>query len=134
MSIASVVHGLAVTLGDNIEGLRCFDHQPEQINPPTAICAVTGVNYGEDMSGEFSVDLGVIVLVSRADARTAQQTVYDYLDNTGSKSIADTINTYPTLGGVVTDCDTVSAGGPSLFTIGGQDYIGVEFNLHALCE
>ena len=133
MTIAAMVSGLATRVSTIPSiGNRAFAYQPEQINPPTAICAVVGVEYDEDFSGIYSVDLGVLVIVSRADARSGQTALYDYLESTGTSSVRAAVDTEPTLSSSAADCRVLSAGSPQVITVGGQEYLGVEFICRAM--
>jgi len=127
--ISDILAGLAQTL-DQVDGLRAFDRQPESISPPTVICEPNELTYDVTLDGCFDLGLKITVLVSRADARTSQSVLYDYIDP-GTSTIKGALDSEPTLGGTVSYWDNFRYTGMGLFTVAGVDYLGVTFELVA---
>ena len=85
-----------------IPGLRVADYAPGQITPPQAVILAPPINYLVGLGGRRPIlDVQVTVLVSAALDRVGQLALADYADPDGPQSIAATIATDPTLGGVV---------------------------------
>ncbi len=130
MSVADVLAGLSQTIGA-IDGLRTVDREPQTVSPPIAICTFDSLVYDETADGCFTIGLKVTVVVSKADAKAAQATIYDYIDPDGPSSILQALNAEPTLGGTVSDWDSLQVNGLVVVTIASTDYLGVEFSLRA---
>jgi len=123
--------GLAKNLA-TIPQLRTFSYVPEQLNPPAAVTAVVTVEYDDDFDDNYTVEFGVLVIVTRADARSAQIRLYDYLEAAGERSVRAAIDADPTLDGSCATCQVVTGGSEQIVTVGGQDYLAVEFVVRAM--
>ena len=103
-TVSQVATGLQTRLA-TISGLRTFNYQPEQENPPFAYPQINRVDYHRAYSGgDVVMDWTVYVVVGRWLDRTAHAALDDYLSYSGSKSVRAAIEADPTLGGV---CSTL---------------------------
>lgn len=112
-----------------ISGLRTFNHQPSQVNPPVAYPVINQVNYHRAMGGGLVVyDCVVYVIVGRYTDDRANSDLDDYLAFTGAKSLRATLEGDETLGGVAqsltvassTDISSVSQGDAEFLQIATQ--------------
>lgn len=131
MNLGNIRSGIATRL-QTITGLRVHTTVPDDIQPPAAVIGPpTGV-YADAVgpSTSATVQIPVWVLVSRADARTGQNALDDYIDDTGSKSVLAAVDGDNTLGSEVDDCQVQGwENYGAAFTFGDTQYIGVQFNL-----
>lgn len=103
-TVSQVATGLQTRLA-TITGLRTFNYQPEQENPPFAYPQINSINYHRAYSGgDVVMDWTVYVVVGRYLDRTAHAQLDDYLSYSGTKSVRAAIEADPTLGGV---CSTL---------------------------
>jgi hypothetical protein len=103
-TVSQVATGLQTRLA-TISGLRTFNYQPEQENPPFAYPQINSINYHRAYSGgDVVMDWTVYVIVGRWLDRTAHAALDDYLSYSGAKSVRAAIEADPTLGGV---CSTL---------------------------
>jgi hypothetical protein len=125
--VTTIREGLATRLA-TITGLRSFAYIPDAVAVPCAIVGLPGIDYLQAMRsnivrGEFPVR----VLVSRASDRAGQGALLDYMDPTGTKSVKAALDADNTLGGAASFAVLTSCKPPGVYTIGGVDYLGVEF-------
>lgn len=88
---------------ETIEGLRIVPWDADSINPPAVLFAVPerytfDATYGR---GSDSFVLPIVILVGRADARSARKLISEYIAGSGPKSVKATVddtntNTYTT--------------------------------------
>jgi hypothetical protein len=103
-TISQVATGLQARLA-TISGLRTFNYQPEQENPPFAYPEINRVEYHRAyQGGDVVMDWTIYVVVGRWLDRTAHASLDDYLSYSGAKSIRAAIEGDQTLGGV---CQTL---------------------------
>jgi hypothetical protein len=103
-TVSQVATGLQTRLA-TITGLRTFNYQPEQENPPFAYPQINSINYHRAYSGgDVVMDWTIYVVVGRYLDRTAHAQLDDYLSYSGTKSVRAAIEGDPTLGGV---CSTL---------------------------
>lgn len=103
-TVSQVATGLQTRLA-TITGLRTFNYQPEQENPPFAYPQINRIDYHRAFSGgDVVMDWTIYVIVGRWLDRTAHASLDDYLSFSGSKSVRAAIEADPTLGGV---CSTL---------------------------
>ena len=130
MNVNDARVALATALG-NIAGLRSKAYVPAKIEPPTAVVSIGSGRYDDDFSGSMTVEMGVLVLVARADDRSAQSRLDDYLSPTGTRSVKAAVDADPTLGGTVGTATVVGWSDPAEFEMGGISYVGIEFTVEA---
>lgn len=105
-SVKALRQGIATNLG-SIVGLRIASSIPEQINPPTAVVYPAGAPVefhlaSQNATSQFNFE--VMIIVGRADARSAQDELDEYISTTGAKSALVAIELDRTLGGAAFDC------------------------------
>lgn len=102
-SLSDIRTGLATRLA-TITGLRTAATVPDNPNPPIAIVQPDGINYDDTFQrGMQTYTFTVMVIVGRADERTAQNRLDAYVSSTGASSIKLAIEGDKTLGGKVFD-------------------------------
>ena len=111
---SQVKDGLKVAI-ETIPGLRAFDYQPEQVNPPFAWPTLDEIRYHETGMGSGGVvmDFTVTVVVFRQSERVAQEALDKFTAFSGAQSLRSAIEADRTLGGV---CDDLTVGSASNFT------------------
>ena len=124
-TVSQVATGLQTRLA-TISGLRTFNYQPEQEDPPFAYPQINSINYHRAyQGGDVVMDWTVYVIVGRWLDRTAHAALDDYLSYSGSKSVRAAIEADPTLGGVCqtlivrsgADITSLDAGGAQFLVI-----------------
>jgi hypothetical protein len=103
-TVSQVATGLKNRLA-TISGLRTFNYQPEQVNPPVAYPVLNSVTYHRAFGGgDVEMFWSVYVIVGRYTDNRAFDDIDDYLAYSGNKSIRAAIEGDTTLGGV---CSTL---------------------------
>ncbi|CAB4157803.1 hypothetical protein UFOVP689_50 [uncultured Caudovirales phage] len=124
-TVSQVATGLQTRLA-TISGLRTFNYQPEQENPPFAYPQINSINYHRAyQGGDVVMDWTIYVIVGRWLDRTAHAALDDYLSYSGSKSVRAAIEGDTTLGGVCqtlivrsgADITSLDAGGAQFLVI-----------------
>ena len=129
------VHDVRAALAEavrSIDGMRSSAFVPTKVVPPMAVVSVGSGTYDDDTSGGMTLALGLLVLVSRSDDRTAQAKLDDYITPSGDRSVKAAIEADLTLGGTVDSVAVVGWGDPAEFEVGGTSYVGVEFDVEAV--
>jgi hypothetical protein len=99
-TVLQVADGIKARLA-TITGLRSFNYQPEQLNPPFGYPVLTSVDYHGAMSGGLvTMNWTVFVVVGRYTDRNAFATLDNYLSYSGAQSIRACLEADRTLGGV----------------------------------
>lgn len=129
-TISQVKDGLKVRI-ETISGLRAFDHQPDQVNPPFAWPTLDEIRYHQTgmSSGGVVMDFTITLVVQRVTERVAQDALDQYMSWSGVKSLRAAIEADRTLGGV---CDDLIVGSAGNFTnIDANDtlYLTVDFKV-----
>lgn len=126
-TIAELKNGLATNLA-TITGLRTSGTIPEQVNPPVAIITFNTVEYDTVFGrGLDMYSFTVTVIVSRADARNAQNLLDVYCAPTGTSSIKTAIELDRSLGSKANDLRVTSLSSYGNLTIGETNYFAAEF-------
>lgn len=87
-----------------IAGLRTSATVPDNPNPPIAIVLPDGVKFDDTFQrGMNTYTFTVMVIVGRADERTAQNRLDAYVSGTGASSIKRAVEIDKTLGGKAFD-------------------------------
>lgn len=132
MNIDDVLSGLAATLDASIKDTTCHATVPDKLTPPCIVCTIEGITYATTFEGEMVAALGATVVARRVDARAGQAKLHQYAELTGDKSIVAAIKADPTLDGTVDSAVVLSATPPGTVSVGGVDYIGMQFVLEAM--
>lgn len=131
-SVSAIRDGLKTAL-ETIGGLRAYDTEPGQVSVPAAV-VIPGEPFVEyDLAmGDNADQLNfvVLVLVQRADDRTAQDALDGYLAGSGALSVKSAIE--GTLGGVVNDASVSTAVGYGPYSYANVEYLGVKFNVSVM--
>jgi len=99
-TVSQVATGLKSRLA-TISGLRTFDYQPEQVNPPVAYPVLNSVTYHRAFAGgDVEMFWSIFVIVGRYTDSRAFNDIDDYLAYSGAKSLRAAIEGDTTLGGV----------------------------------
>jgi hypothetical protein len=126
---SQVMAGIKTRLA-TISGLRTFDYQPEQVNPPIAFPSITGVRYyGAFGGGDVQFDLDVTVVVGRYTDRLSFARLDDYMAFSGASSIRAAIEGDRTLGGVCADLIVDSSAAISSLAAGDGEFLMATFSV-----
>lgn len=102
-SITTLRERLAVNLA-TISGLRTSAEMPDNPNPPIAIIRPSVIQYDQSFHrGLTKYEFVVIVIVGRADERTAQRSLDAYCSSTGASSVKLAVESDKTLNGSAYD-------------------------------
>ena len=113
-----------------INGLRVFDFQPDNINPPSAFPQIDSVEYhGAFGGGDVRFNMTVVTIVGRVSDRTAQSSLDTYLSYSGTGSIRQAIEGDPTLGGVASTLVVSQSANIRTLAIGEAEYLSIEITL-----
>jgi hypothetical protein len=113
-----------------IDGLRVYDVQPDSFAVPCAILNVDSIDYhGAFQMGLVTTAFKVLVIVARADTRSAVHALDEYLSPLGNASVRRAIESDVTLGGVVASAFVTRAAAFQSIAIGDQNYLGVELDV-----
>lgn len=128
-AISQVKAALGTALA-TISGLRTYDRQPDQLNPPFAFPTLDSVEYHGAMGpGLVTQTYTITTVVGRASERTSERLLDTYMSY-GSGGVRYAIESDVTLGGVA-QTSVVEQAGP-IRTIEGNDntiYLTTEFRV-----
>lgn len=120
---------LATNLG-TITGLRTAGDVPDNPNPPMAIVFLENITYDDAFrNGLTTFNFNVMVVVSRADDRTAQRKLNQYVSPDGERSIKSAVESDRSLGGLVQTLRLTAMTSLGSTTINEQEYMAVEFSV-----
>lgn len=126
-SISSIRTGLATRLA-TITGLRTAATIPDNPNPPIAIVIPDSINFDDTFHrGMDTLNFKILVIVGRADERTAQNSIDGFCATSGSSSIKAAIEGDKTLGGTAYDCRVTTMSNYGSVLIGEVTYLSCEF-------
>lgn len=129
IDVEAVRQALATNLG-TISGLRTSGNVPDNPNPPIAVVFLETVEYDEAFrDGLTTFMFKVMVIVSRADDRTAQRKLNGYISPDGDRSIKKAVESDRSLGGLVQTLrlNTMTSLGSTI--VSEQEYMAVEFSV-----
>ncbi len=128
-SVSEIKTALATALS-TITGLRTYDRQPDQLNPPFAWPTLETIEYhGAMRAGLVTQTYKVSVVVGRAAERSAERALDQYLSY-DQGGVRYAIEADTSLGGKARTCIVDSA--TAIQTIEGNDntvYLAVEFRV-----
>ncbi len=125
MNIASVMDDLAIPL-DTITDLRVFPYYAEKITPPAAMVTwPEPIEYDSAMArGADRQTIPIVVVVGRANARSARNSLAKYAAGSGADSVKAVIESHtPT----AYHSARVMRAEFGLFVIAGISYLGLTF-------
>jgi hypothetical protein len=128
-SISDMREGLAVNLR-TITGLRAVATVPDNPTPPIAIIYPQNIEYDESFQrGLQTYTFRVVVVVGRADERSAQNRLDAFVASTGANSIKLAIEKDKTLGGKVFDTRVTAMTNYGSLDISEVTYLSAEFTV-----
>lgn len=132
MNITAIRDGIETNL-ETITGLRGYSEIPENPSMPAAVVSLNSVDYHQAFkNGLIELNFTVTVIVGRFNARSAQQTLNEFADNSGDKSIRAAIESDRTLGGNAFDCVVQTMSGISNIDLNdGNNYLATDFTVVA---
>ena len=129
-TISQVKDGLKARI-NAVSGLRAFDYQPDQVNPPFAWPTLDTITYHQTgfATGGVVMNFTITLVVNRAAERVAQDQLDQYMSWDGAKSLRAAIEADRTLGGVCEDLIVTNA--ENLTNIDANDtlYLAVDFKV-----
>jgi hypothetical protein len=124
-TVSQVTAGLKTRLA-TIAGLRAFDYQPEQLNPPVGFPVIESVEYHAAMGGgDVQMRFNVFVIVGRYLDRVAHTNLDGFLSYSGATSLRAALEGDRTLGGVAQTLIVDSATSISSLTVADADFLQV---------
>ena len=133
-SISSLRTGIATNLA-TISGLRTSSTMPDNPNPPIAIVIPSTISFDDTFQrGMQTYTFNVLVVVGRADERTAQNKLDAYCSSTGSSSIKLAIESDKTLSGSAFDVRVTEMRNYGQIVIGEVTYLSGEFTVLAYAD
>lgn len=134
-SVSLLRDGLAANAA-TISGLRAADTVPDNPNPPIAVVIPDGIEYRAAFNRAMSrYSFVVLVIVGRADDRTAQDRLDAYCNPSGSSSVPAALESDTTLGGAAFDLEvTEMRNYRQLALSDGTTYLAAEFVVSVIAE
>ena len=124
-TVSQVATGLKNRLA-TVSGLRVFDYQPEQLNPPVAFPVIESIEYHQAMGGgHVQMRFNVFVIIGRYLDRVAHANLDAYLSYDGASSIRAALEGDRTLGGVAQTLIVDSSTSISSLTVAEADYLQI---------
>lgn len=133
-SINSLRTAIATNLA-TISGLRTAAEMPDNPNPPIALVRPVSIDYNQAMNkGLTRYSFAVIVIVGRADERTAQRSLDGYCSSTGSSSIKNAVESNRTLSGNAYDCRVTEMRNYTPIQLNEGTYLAAEFAVDVFAD
>jgi len=129
-SVSALRSALASSMG-SITGLRTSATVPDNPRPPIAVVMPERIAY--DLNARRGADtffFTIILIVSRADDRAAQNNLDAYL--TGSSSIKAAVEADRTLGGVANTCRVTEMTNYASLPVGEVLYLSAQFTVEVV--
>jgi hypothetical protein len=125
---------IAANLG-TITGLRTSPEMPDNPNPPIALVRPVTVEYNQAMAnGLTRYNFVVVVIVGRAEERTAQRSLDAFCSSTGSSSIKLAVESDKTLGGQAYDCRVTEMRNYTPIQLNEGTYLAAEFAVDVFAD
>jgi hypothetical protein len=129
-TISQVKSAIAAKLG-TISGLRAYDRQPDNVNPPMAFPSLRTVEYHGSMgNGLVTQTYDVTVIVGRAAERSSERLLDTYMAY-GSGGVRYALEADRTLGGTVETSIVQSVGNIQTLDANDTTYLAVDFTFVA---
>lgn len=129
LDIQQIRDALATNLA-TISGLRTSGNVPDNPNPPIAVVFLETVEYDDAFrDGLTTLMFKVMVIVSRADDRTAQRKLNQYISPNGERSIKSAVESDRSLGGLVQTLRLTNMTSLGSTIVSEQEYMAVEFSV-----
>jgi hypothetical protein len=128
-SVSELRIGIATNLA-TITGLRTASTMPDNPSPPIAIVIPSSISFDDTFQrGMQTYTFTVLVVVGRADERTAQNRLDAYCSSTGTSSVKLAIEKDKTLGGKAFDVRVSEMRNYGQIVIGEVTYLSGEFSV-----
>lgn len=128
-SVSTLRSKIATNLA-TISGLRTASTMPDSPNPPIAIVIPRTISFDDTFQkGMNTYAFNVMVIVGRADERSAQNNLDAYCSSTGSASVKLAVQSDKTLGGEAFDVRVTDMTNYGQVTIGEVVYLSAEFQV-----
>lgn len=126
MSLADIRSGIGDNLG-TIAGIRVYEEVPDSPALPCASLRLERVTYDQAFQRGLT-EYGFVLqtVVTRATVQRAQRKLDQFID-TGARSVKTAIESDQTLGGAAFDVRVEEVRDINPVTIGGLDYLAVDF-------
>ena len=125
---------IATNLG-TISGLRTSPEMPDNPNPPIALVRPVTVEYNQAFAnGLTRYNFVVVVIVGRAEERTAQRSLDAFCSSTGSSSIKLAVESDKTLGGNAYDCRVTEMRNYTPLQLNEGTYLAAEFAVDVFAD
>lgn len=125
--IQAIRDRIAVNLA-TISGLRTSANIPDLVNPPVAVLSLEQIAYdGAFNQGLTTLEFTIFVVVSRADERTAQRKLNQFVAPTGALSIKSAVESDRRLNNLVADLRVRSVTNIGSLQLDDQEYMAAEF-------
>lgn len=133
-SISLMRAAIATNLG-TISGLRTSPEMPDNPNPPIALVRPVTVEYNQAFAnGLTRYNFVVVVIVGRAEERTAQRSLDAFCSSTGSSSIKLAVESDKTLGGNAYDCRVTEMRNYTPIQLNEGTYLAAEFAVDVFAD
>ena len=133
-TISQIRTGLATNLA-KVSGLRTSSFVPDQVNPPIAVVIPQRIMFDTAFKrGLDTMEFTIMVIVGRADERTAQNLLDGYCNTTGATSIKTAIESDRTLSGVIQDLRVTELRNIGPVVIGENTYLTAEFIVSVIAQ
>lgn len=133
-SISLMRAAIATNLG-TIAGLRTSPEMPDNPNPPIALVRPVTVEYNQAFAnGLTKYSFVVVVIVGRAEERTAQRSLDSFCSSTGSSSIKLAVESDKTLGGNAYDCRVTEMRNYTPIQLNEGTYLAAEFAVDVFAD
>ena len=133
-SITNLRTAIATNLA-TISGLRTSAEMPENPNPPIALVRPVTVEYNQAMAkGLTKYNFNVLVIVGRAEERTAQRSLDAFCSSTGASSIKLAVESDKTLGGNAFDTRVTEMRNYTPIQLNEGTYLAAEFAVDVFAD
>ncbi len=133
-SVTDLRTAIATNLA-TISGLRTSPEMPDNPNPPIALIRPVSIDYNQSMAkGLTRYSFAVIVVVGRAEERTAQRSLDGYCSSTGASSIKNAVESDKTLGGKAYDCRVTEMRNYTPIQLNEGTYLAAEFAVDVFAD
>jgi hypothetical protein len=128
-SVSDLREGIATNLR-TISGLRAVATVPDNPTPPIAVIYPQSIDFDESFQrGLQNYNFRVVVIVGRADERSAQNRLDSFVASTGSTSVKLAIESDKTLGGKAFDTRVTAMTNYGSIDISEVVYLSAEFTV-----
>jgi hypothetical protein len=133
VSLADIRAGIGTNL-ETIAGIRVYEEVPDSPALPCAVVQLETVTYDVAFArGASEYTFIVHAIVIRANVQRAQRKLDEFMD-AGARSVKTAVESDSTLGGAAFDCRVTEVRDIAPVTIGGIDYLAVDFSVTVYAE